>query len=133
MLSSDKRASLTSGLLAAKDQALPGEEAADSPPPSASLFSLPRAGARQRLIGSAARAGETAASDSGAAESAPPAAPEPASSEPSESTESSEPVLYSKGDASASGFRPWYWSYDRDGDAADGDGRVARFPAAAAA
>lgn len=27
-----------------------------------------------------------------------------------------ESVLYSKGSASASGFRPWYWSYERDGN-----------------
>ncbi|HUC64030.1 MAG TPA: hypothetical protein VMA53_01300 [Stellaceae bacterium] len=136
MFSSDKRASLTSGLLAAKEQALSGEDGASDVSPAASLVTLPRGGARQRLI-SAVRRKEDAASVEDAAPAAddatsaaapaepvavapppppPPPAPTPAPAQPPNS------VLYSKGDASASGFRPWYWSYERDGAPASTDG-----------
>jgi len=135
MFSSDKRASLTSGLLAAKEQALSGEDGASDVPPAASLVALPRGGARQRLISAVRRKEDAAGAEHSvpAAESAvepePPAAPAPAPAQPPNS------VLASKGDASASGFRPWYWSYERDGGPASSDsaGTVAQFPASAPA
>jgi hypothetical protein len=141
MFSSDKRASLTSGLLAAKEQALSGEDGASDVPPAASLVTLPRGGARQRLISAvrrkeeAARAEDAAPAPEDAAtpapeHAAPPATPAEAVAPPPAPTPAPAPapaqppnsVLYSKGDASASGFRPWYWSYERDGGPASSDG-----------
>jgi hypothetical protein len=134
MFSSDKRASLTSGLLAAKEQALSGEDGASGTPPAASLVALPRGGARQRLIAAVRRQEEEAGTEAAAAPAAATPAetvvpPAPAPAQPPNS------VLYSKGDASASGFRPWYWSYERDGGPASSDsaGSVAQFPASAPA
>ena len=125
MASSDKRASLGSGLLAAKEQMPSGEGDAQSAPPSASLFALPRGGARQRLVEALRRSEAEAASEPGAA---PPQAPEEAVEPPA-----SDSVLASKGDASASGFRPWYWSYEREGNPPPSDmaGTVTQFPAGA--
>jgi hypothetical protein len=141
MFSSDKRASLTSGLLAAKEQALSGEDGASDVPPAASLVALPRGGARQRLISAVRRKDEAAGAENSApatddaaapAEAVAPPAPAPPPAQPPNPPNS---VLASKGDASASGFRPWYWSYERDGGPASSDsaGTVARFPASAPA
>jgi hypothetical protein len=130
MFSSDKRASLDSGLLAAKEPMPSSERDAESAAPPASLFALPRGGARQRLIAAAQSASPNAAESelaAGGADTTEAVPPEPPA--PSER----ESVLYSKGDASASGFRPWYWSYERDGGPAlsDSTGTVTRFPASA--
>lgn len=80
--------------------------------PAASLFAVPRGAARQRLLAAV----KPALDEAPAADAAPEEGAEaPAAGEraPADS------VLYSKGDASASGFRPWYWSYER-GDEAPG-------------
>jgi hypothetical protein len=111
MLSGDKRASLNPSLLAARDQPQTDDGDAERAPPAASLFAAPRSGARHRVLAALKPAlGEAPESGLEAVEDleAPPIAAEPG---PPDS------VLYSKGDASASGFRPWYWSYDRDGAA----------------
>lgn len=125
MLSGDKRASLSSGLLAAQDQPQSGDGDAERAPPAASLFAAPRGGARRRILAAVKPAleeapenGSDAADDAEAAVSA--AEPGPA-----------DPVLYSKGDASASGFRPWYWSYERDGAAPPREAGERPVPAAA--
>jgi len=99
------------GLLGGKES----EGEAGAAAPAASLFAAPRGGARRRLI---------AAVNATAPEPAPKAAPAPAAEEP---------VLFNKGDASASGFRPWYWSYERDGapPPSDSAGSVTPFPASA--
>ncbi len=145
MFTSDKRASLTSGLLA-KEPAVSGEDGASGAPPAASLVTLPRAGARQRLIAAvrrkeeeggaedaAAAFADDAPSAASAAETPAPPAPAPAPAPAAAAAPAQPPrsVLYSKGDASASGFRPWYWSYERDGGPASSDsaGSVAQFPA----
>jgi hypothetical protein len=111
MLSGDKRASLSSDLLAAQDQPQSGDGDAERAPPAASLFVAPRGGARRRVLAAVKPALDEVpenAMDAADDAQAPPPAAEPG---PAES------VLYSKGDASASGFRPWYWSYERDGAA----------------
>jgi hypothetical protein len=99
MLSSEKRADFLSSPRDGKE----GET--EEPPPAASLVALPRGGARRRLLAQIAEAGT--AKDV-AAEPPPPAV---AAEEPA----AEDSVLVSKGGASASGFRPWYWSYERDG------------------
>jgi hypothetical protein len=107
MFSSDKRASLSSGLLAAKEQTLSKESGAEGGAPSASLFALPRPGARQRVLAAVHRPeGAEAADGPGAVAGESETKAEPGAQDS---------VLYSKGDASASGFRPWYWSYDNNG------------------
>jgi len=145
MLSSDKRANLSPGLLGAKETPAGGTDAT----PTASLFALPRGGARQRLL-------EQRGID-GAVQDDPPAS-EPEASAPelvplaaakleavklapakaAGETNDSRPrdsLLATKGDASASGFRPWYWSYERDGSPlpSDSAGTVTPFPAGAPA
>ncbi len=114
MLSSEKRANVTSVPRGGK------ESEAEEPAPAASLVALPRGGARQRLLASMGEAG-TAERDS---------ADEPLAAEASAGGGS---VLVSKGDASASGFRPWYWSYERDGapPVSDSAVSVTPFPASA--
>jgi hypothetical protein len=123
MFSSDKRASLTSGLLAAKEQTLSKEGGAEGGTPSASLFALPRAGARQRVLVAVRRPEGAEDTDASGASAEEPEAKAELGVQDS--------VLYSKGDASASGFRPWYWSYDRDG-APPAESAAAAVPLAAA-
>ncbi|MGO8919275.1 MAG: hypothetical protein ACLQJR_25520 [Stellaceae bacterium] len=122
-MSTDKQARLEASPLAAKEAGAAGDGGASAP--TASLFALPRGGARQRLLAAArshpASAPDEAAADGQAAEAI------------DEHHETRDPLLYSKGDASASGFRPWYWSYERDGGPppSDSAGTVTRFPASA--
>lgn len=112
MLSGDKRASLSSGLLAARDQAPMSDGDAEQAAPAASLFAVPHGAARQRMLAAV----RPALDESPAADAAPEeSGVAPATGEPV----AADPVLYSKGDASASGFRPSYWSYER-GDEAPG-------------
>src|SRR6185437_10206897 len=114
MFSSEKRASLASGLLSSEDRTPAEARGAEDPAPAASLFALPRGGARQRLIAATQQTRTTATPT---AEPAPAAiAPVEAAAEPHQNSPAT--VLYSKGDASASGFRPWYWSYERDASSA---------------
>lgn len=78
--------------------------------------------------GALAPEGAAAAGQAAIPESAAPEAAEHAGVPP-------ESVLASKGDASASGFRPWYWSYERDGSPppSDSAGSVTPFPTSAPA
>jgi hypothetical protein len=110
MLSRDKRASLSSKLLAAKEDA----GAADADERTAS----------DRLV-------DRLASRHGVPRSAVDELRESAKSEATARAT----VLYTKGDASASGFRPFYWSYERDGSPQprDNTGTVTPFPASAPA
>jgi hypothetical protein len=108
MLSSrDKRATLSSGLLAGKD-GTPRE-------------APPREADDRELVA-------RAASQSAVARSVIKELREGAKAE-----EARDAVLASKGAASASGFRPWYWSYERDGSPPQSDsaGTVTPFPASA--
>ncbi len=138
MLSTDHQASLEAGQRGAQETG-PAGDGARAPAPSASLFALPRGGARERLLAAARRqSGESAdaaapAPLSAAVASAPEDAPAPAGQPLGEGTAARDPLLYSKGDASASGFRPWYWSYERDGrpPQSDSAGTVTPFPASA--
>ncbi len=102
MLSRDKRASLSSSLLGAKDNTPPSaEETAPAEAPEASAH---------------------------------PAAVD-ARQETQAGPETGNNVLYAKGAASASGFRPWYWSYEREGKLPPGAGAgtVTPFPGGASA
>lgn len=110
MFSSEKRASLASGLLSSEDRIPTEARGAEDAAPAASLFALPRGGARQRLIAATQQGRTTGTAAASPALAA--AAPDEAAAEPQENSPAA--VLYSKGDASASGFRPWYWSYERD-------------------
>lgn len=85
MVAADKRASLLSGLLAAKGGAAGGDTEKPAEPDHPSVISI----AKRRI-------GEERPSEAPAASS----------------------VLYSKGAATASTFRPSYWSFDHDEQAA---------------
>lgn len=102
MFSSNKRATLSSGLLGAKPAAPEGET--DTSPPA--RLGLERAAMRSTIgtggAGGAERQAEPAAQD--------------------------ENMLYSKGAASASSFRPWYWSYNRQAEAPEAAVRKADAP-----
>jgi outer membrane biosynthesis protein TonB len=126
MLGKDKRAGLSSNLLGAKDQPAATDEVAA------------RAQRLLKRVAAARQPAETPAEEKAPAETrqevveeAAPAAvsPEPAKAagEP-ESADLQETVLYRKGAASASGFRPWYWSYERDNAAPPPDGGAAVMP-----
>lgn len=120
MLPRDKRATLSSNLLAAKDGSSASEEA--TPPARAPAR---RSALREAIeeIREAAKQEQTGAKQKSKYEPQPPkqeTLPEPppvptASPEIEDDTDAGGGVLYSKGDASAAGFRPWYWSYERDG------------------
>lgn len=131
MLSRDKRPSFDAGEPGAKATGPADDGGNSGPAPTASLFALPGGSARQRLLAGVRRS-QAGASDAGAAaasaqpsvaaiplrEDASEAAAAGAkeqSKEQKEQGENPDSLLYSKGDASASGFRPWYWSYERDG------------------
>lgn len=133
MLSTDKQASLETGEPGAQTAGAAGDSGSGGPAPTASLFALPGGGARQRLLAAARRpslavSGEAVAGAAPREAANPPAAAEQASAP-------RDPLLYSKGDASASGFRPWYWSYERDGGPppSDSAGTTTRLPAGAPA
>lgn len=110
MFSSNKRATLSSGLLGAKPAA-PEGETGTSPP---ARLGLERAAMRS-TIGT----GRTGGAE-GAERQAEPAAQD-------------ENMLYSKGAASASSFRPWYWSYNREAQTPEAAVRKADAPDAARA
>lgn len=130
MLSTDKQASLEAGEPGAKATG-PAGDGGGGPAPVASLFAPPRSGARDRLLAAAGRASPGAAASVALRE----AVSEPAAAATNEASATRAPLLYSKGDASASGFRPWYWSYERDGGPppSDSAGTMARLPAGAPA
>jgi hypothetical protein len=121
MLSSEKRAGLEAGARGGKEIEA-GEDGGAGPAPAASLVALPSGGARRRRLASITGAGVVGRETS----------QEPSAAEADEIA-TGEPVLFSKGDASASGFRPWYWSYERDGGpaASDSAASVTPFPASA--
>lgn len=58
-----------------------------------------------------------------------PANPETASAGGAQAAQTRDPLLFSKGSASASGFKPWYWSYEReDGSPSENSATVMPFP-----
>ena len=121
MPSADRRAKLLSGLMGAKGA--PESGGPETPPPAAE----PAAAAEpDRATSAIAR---IAARRAAAAPSAPAEAPAPAAK-----PDTGEGVLYSKGAATASTFKPWYWSYDhKDEGGPDGsDTVVTRIPAPSA-
>jgi len=118
MPSADRRAKLLSGLMGAKGAQESGEP--ETPPPAAE----PAAAAEpDRATSAIAR---IAARRAAAAPSAPAEAPAPAAK-----PDTGEGVLYSKGAATASTFKPWYWSYDHkdEGGPEGSDTVVTRIPA----
>src|SRR6185437_986051 len=126
MLGKDKRAGLSSNLLGAKDQPAATDEVA-----ARAQRLLKRVAAARQPAETPAEEKAPAETRQEAVEEAAPAAvsPEPAKAagEP-ESADLQETVLYRKGAASASGFRPWYWSYERDNAAPPPDGGAAVMP-----
>ena len=127
MLSTEKQASLETGKPDAKAAGAAGDGGSGGPAPMASLFSLPGGSARQRLLAGVRRSPAAAPGEAAAGVAA--RAPGAAAAEGESAA--SDPLLYTKGDASASGFRPWYWSYERDGN--DSAGTTTRLPAGAPA
>ena len=118
MPSADRRAKLLSGLMGAKGAQESGEP--ETPPPAE-----PAAPAEpDRATSAIARI--TARRAAAAAPSAPAEAPAPAAK-----PDTGEGVLYSKGAATASTFKPWYWSYDHkdEGGPEGSDTVVTRIPA----
>lgn len=73
--------------------------------PAASLFATPRGGTRQRVMAALQQPVDDRAES------------DPDIDDGSLAPADADSVLYSKGDASASGFRPWYWSYESEGSA----------------
>lgn len=116
MASADRRAKLLSGILGAKGVA----EASDLETPPAEPVVPPAAEEvdRSAVLKIARRRAERP--EGGTAGAA--TAPEPATTEG---------VLYSKGAATASNFKPWYWSYDHKDEGAPGESEavVTRIPA----
>jgi hypothetical protein len=134
MLSTDKQASHEAGEPGARAAGAAGDGGSGGPAPTASLFALPGGGARQRLLAAARRPSDMAPGEPAAGAAGREAANQPAAASEQESA-SRDSLLYSKGDASASGFRPWYWSYERDGGPppSDSAGTTTRLPAGAPA
>jgi hypothetical protein len=104
LLNRDKRASLSSNLLA-KDALAASDDESGAVAGSASPGVLPPRPAVSELRQTAEGADATA----------------------------SDAVLYSKGAASASGFRPWYWSFDRDAttQSSENSATITPFPGSA--
>ncbi len=122
MLSSDKRATREPGPRSVKETE-PGGNRSGGAAPAASLVALPRRGGWQRVM--------APLDEAGAAGRDPTVDPDAMATTEEIATRGS--VLASKGDASATGFRPWYWSYERDGGPpmSDSAGSVTSFPASA--
>jgi outer membrane biosynthesis protein TonB len=126
MLGKDKRAGLSSNLLGGKDQPAATDEVA-----ARAARLLKRVAAARQPAETPAEEKAPAETRQEAVEDAAPAAVAPEAAKAAgegESADLQETVLYRKGAASASGFRPWYWSYERDNAAPPPDGGAAVMP-----
>ena len=125
MPSADRRAKLLSGLMGAKGAQDPAES--EPPPPAepaASPEPAPAETERSERSPIARIASRRAATAANAVAEEPTASPK---------ADTGQGVLYSKGAATASTFKPWYWSYDHKDEAGSPDAEtvVTRIPAPA--